>query len=78
MISSSTRDFRPWRHAGLLAPLMLLALSCGCGPSGQDKTGTTKEVEEDKRYRIEGTGKSAQKVLIRRKEERIKELREKN
>ena len=78
MISSSIRDFRLWRHAGLLAPIMLLALSCGCGPSGQDMPGTTKELKEEDRYRYEGTGKAKQKVLIRRKEERIKELRDKN
>jgi hypothetical protein len=76
VISSSIVGFRPWRRAGAFVPIMLAALSFGCG-SGQDRVGTAKEVKEEERYRYEGKGKAKQKVLIRRKEERLKELREK-
>jgi ABC-type uncharacterized transport system auxiliary subunit len=76
VISSSTNGFRPVRRAGVLVPLMLAALMFGCGSSGQNTTGTSKELKEEERYRYEGAGQAKQKVLIRRKEERIKELRE--
>jgi hypothetical protein len=76
VISSSTRGFRLWRRTGLIVLLIVAALSCGCG-SSQDMTGTSKELKEEERYRYEGKGRAKEKVLIRRKEERIKELREK-
>lgn len=76
MISSSLGGFRPWRRAGAFVPIILAALSFGCG-SDSEQVGTAKEVKEEERYRYEGTGKAKQKVLIRRKEERFKELREK-
>jgi hypothetical protein len=75
VILSPTRGFRLWQSAGVVVPLMLAALSSGCG-SGQNLTGTSKELKEEERYRYEGTGKAKQKVLIRRKEERVKELRD--
>jgi hypothetical protein len=76
VFSSSTRNFRAWRCARALFLIILAALAFGCG-SSQDKVGTAKEVKEEERYRYEGTGKAKQKTLIRRKEERLKELREK-
>ncbi len=75
MISRSTRGFRRWRCAGVLIPTILAAVSSGCG-SGQEKQGTATERKEEERYRYEGKGKAKQKTLIRRKEERFKELQE--
>ena len=74
---SSARGFGLWRRAIVLVPLTLAALSFGCGSSSQDIPGTAKEKKEEERYRYEGTGAAKQKVLIRRKDERQKELSEK-
>jgi len=46
----------------------------GCGSSTGDVQGTSKEKSEEERFRYEGTGKAKQKVLIRRRDERQKEL----
>jgi len=48
----------------------------GCGSSTNDVQGTAKPKSEAERYREEGTGKDKQKTLIRRKDERQKELLE--
>jgi hypothetical protein len=76
VISSSARGFGLWRRAIVLVPLALAALSFGCGSSSQDTPGTAKEKKEEERYRYEGTGAAKHKVLIRRKDERQKELSE--
>jgi hypothetical protein len=65
----STR--RRWSAVFAIAWCSSLILA-GCGSS--DVQGTAKEKKEEDRYRYEGTGKAKQKVLIRRKEERVKEL----
>jgi hypothetical protein len=69
----------PIHRAGAL--LVVLALcSSGCGSSGGDLStgvpGTAKAKKEEDRYRFEGTGKAKNKTLIRRQDERLKELRE--
>ena len=48
----------------------------GCGSSTGDVQGTAKAKSEEERWREEGTGKNKQKVLIRRRDERQKELLE--
>jgi hypothetical protein len=71
---SQIRNFRTrqrWPALFAIAGCFSLILA-GCGSS--DVQGTAKEKKEEDRYRYEGTGKAKQKVLIRPREERFKEL----
>jgi len=65
------RTRRRWSALFAIACCFSLILA-GCGSS--DVQGTAKEKKEEDRYRYEGTGKAKQKVLIRPREERFKEL----
>ena len=69
-------DPRPCTVAVALGLLLSLG-SPGCGPSSGVQ-GTAKEKKEEERYRYEGNGKAKQKTLIRRQDERLKELKEKS
>jgi len=76
LISIFVRGSDPRRRAGALVLLLLLLAigASGCGSSTTDVQGSAKEKKEEDRYRYEGTGKAKQKVLIRHREERFKEL----
>lgn len=68
------------RCAGALVILLLALCLSGCGSSDGDLSvgvqGTAKAKQEEERYRYEGVGKAQNKTLIRRQDERLKELRE--
>ncbi len=77
MISIFLKGSVPRSLAGGRFLLILFAIGAyGCGPSATDVQGTAKEKKEEDRYRYEGTGKAKEKVLIRRKDERLKALSE--
>jgi hypothetical protein len=63
-----------------LVLLVLVLGSPGCGSSRDDLSrgvqGTAKERPDEERYQYEGTGKAKQKTLIRRQDERLKQLKE--
>jgi hypothetical protein len=65
------RTQRRWSALFALAWCFSLILA-GCGSS--DVQSTAKEKKEEDRYRYEGTGNAKQKVLIRPREDRFKEL----
>ena len=78
VISSSARGFEAVAACHCPEFLSRLPLSHSAADrTSQDIPGTAKEKKEEERYRYEGTGAAKQKVLIRRKDERQKELSEK-
>lgn len=80
MISALIHHAGPRSRAAAAVLLMLALGSSGCGSSPNELSsgiqGTAKEKKPEERYRYEGTGKAKQKTLIRREDERHKELRE--
>ncbi len=81
MILALIRRVDP-KSCTLAVTLALLASTVpGCGSSNSltnGVQGSAKEKKEEERYRYEGTGKAKRKTLIRRQDERLKELKEKS
>ena len=78
MISAFIERFPARLGAGAPVLLALMLFGAGCGSSGTDlssgQMGTAKARTEEERYKYEGTGTAKQKTLIRRRDERFKEL----
>ena len=76
MISIFAKGRDPFLQARALLLLLLVLGASGCGSSPTDMQGSAKSKNEEDRYRVESTAKGKQKVLIRNKEERFKDLGE--
>ncbi len=81
MILTLIRGLDPRTCALAVILALLVPGAPGCGSSNSMTNGvqgTAKEKKEEERYRYEGTGKAKRKTLIRRQDERLKELKEKS